>query len=906
MKHLFKTFIYSATVLLAGSCSIEETRPVADELAGQKVTISFTAEFPQESPESKVFLDSDVFSWKGDESATLIFGKTAENLNNPTLASVSPGVFEGEVTIPDGFAIEDLQGIVIPSENGANFRYHSTDKGRLRMFIGAEQTCDGGPDMSECPFFYVLSSSDLVQTGETSYGIPGGIKLKCATDLIKFNIYGTHAEMEEGEILKSIRLDNGKQYLTSTVEYNVKNDGTWNVNKGRGGTYVSVSMTESHTIADKTQENGVTAYACVALFGVRTANKITLTTDRAVYTKDIDQSFTKTTFDEVKAYRAGINLANGFTRESFITYSKDGGQTWVQTIPETFSTLAVNTASTIDLTADALANIKAAIAKQSTPVDLDLRETTYESTIFPAIFNGTADNKGNLLKSISFPANVTEIAASAFEYCMSLESVDLTGINTINTKSFYWSGLKSLEVPQSVTSFGDGYLAFGCCPYLTEIYYDSPALQSGSINHAQFAWATMEKGTSLPAAYSADSYPELFPAEGICKITFGPNVKHISRNMFKYNKGIAEAVFYCAPVIYIAGFFELNNIHTFDFSTVTTLASGSSTNTNYIKNIGNLAKSAGKTLRILVPSGCTDKYKNSQPFKQMTSALGWTIVEQNVPAATETKVRIGTYNVRYYTGDTSSATNKWDVRKHRLVQSIKDIDFDIFGVQEAMDPQIASLEEMIGDIYGTAYFRPQTGASSDSSVGIFYKKSDWILTNVNTFWLGETPDQKVKGDTGAKGNYYRGAICGVLINKTTNARLFFMDSHGCLNPEPNETYAQIYLDKEAALNTAVLPSFFVGDLNTKPETNSSILFRTYWNDTYLSIDESLRGGCEYTYNGFTNVDGSSRIDYVYYRGSDVTPTYYKCDNTLYDGLYPSDHWPVYADFTIGTSDSVTE
>ena len=61
------------------------------------------------------------------------------------------------------------------------------------------------------------------------------------------------------------------------------------------------------------------------------------------------------------------------------------------------------------------------------------------------------------------------------------------------------------------------------------------------------------------------------------------------------------------------------------------------------------------------------------------------------------------------------------------------------SVQEAMDPQIASLEEMIGDIYGTAYFRPQTGASSDSSVGIFYKKSDWILTNVNTFSNASVP-----------------------------------------------------------------------------------------------------------------------------------------------------------------------
>ena len=899
MKKLLKNSIFSATVLMAVSCAIEERGPAAGELSGQKVTISFTAEFPQESPDSKVVLNDKVFEWTGDETATLIFGKTADNLNNPTLASVSPGVFEGEITIPDGFAIEDLQGIVIPSENGANFRYHSTDKGRLRMFIGAKQTCDGKPDMSECPFFHVITSSDLVQTGETSYGIPGGIKLKCATDLIKFNIYGEHAEMEEGEVLKSIRLDNGKQYLTSTVEYNVKNDGSWNVNTGRGGTYVSVSMTEPHTISDKTRENGITAYACVALFGVRTANKITVTTDRAVYTKNIDQSFTKTEFDEVKAYQAGINMANGFTRESFITYSTDGGQTWKQTIPETFSSLAVNTASTVDLTAASLATIKAAIAKQGTPVDLDLRETTYESTTFPAIFNGTETSKSNLLKSIRFPSNVTAIAASAFEYCMSLESVDLTGIATINAKSFHWCGLKTLEVPQSVTSF-PGNLSFGCCYQLTDIYYDSPAPLNGSVNQAQFAWATMTGEKALPNAYDQATYPELYPAEGNCKITFGPNVKQIARNMFKYNKGIAEAVFYCAPVINIAGFHELNNIHTFDFSLVPTVASGNNTSTNYM-NIGNPAESAGKTLRILVPTGCSDTYKNAQPFKQMAK-LGWTIVEQGAGDVTPTQVRIGTYNVRYYNGDTSSATNKWEVRKHRLVQSIKDIDFDIFGVQEAMDPQIASLEEMVGDIYGTAYFRPQTGATSDSSVGIFYKKSDWILTNVKTFWLGETPDQMVKGDTGEKGKYYRGAICGVLINKTTNARLFFMDSHGCLNPEPNETYAQIYLDKEAALNTGKLPSFFVGDLNTKPETNSSILFRTYWNDTYMSIDESLRGGCEYTYNGFKNVDGSSRIDYVYYRGSDVTPTYYKCDNTLYDGLYPSDHWPVYADFTIGTSE----
>ncbi len=894
----FIVMLASASLTTA-ACS-EEIAPPADGMPaeGQKVTFCISTDFPDISPDSKVILDdSGVLSWTGEESATLIFGKAgANNSNNPTLPSVSPGVFQGEVTIPSGYTVDNLQGIVIPSENGANFRglNGESEITRIRMYVDAAQTGDT-PPMDQCPFFSELTSSQLTESDGT-YTLPG-ITLKSAADLIMMNIYGKHPDMESDEVLKSIRLDNGNsQYLTSTVEYKTNNGG-WSINKGNGGTYVKVTMSNGSTIADKKAEDGITAWAAITLYGVRSVNKITITTDRAVYTKEVAKDLDKTLFTTLKVYQVGLNLANGYTREALVKYSSDGGQTWLESLPETYSTLAVKTVSSANLSAAILNNIKNSIAGQDSPVALDLRQATYESTVFPAVFNGTEGSKSNLLKSISFPSNVKEVAANAFEYCSSLESVNLSGITTINTKSFHWAGLKTLNVPHTVTSF-PGYLSFGCCHQLTEIYYDSPALQNGTINHAQFAWATMASGAALPKAYGNAVYPELFPAEGNCKITFGPNVKHVSRNMFKYNKGISEAVFYCAPKIYVAGFFELNNIHTFDFSTVPALASGSSTNTEYMKNIGNLAKEASKTLRILVPAGCTDTYKNAQPFNHMVNTLGWTIVEQASGTVTSTDVRIGTYNVRYYNGDTSSATNKWEVRKERLVQSIKDIDFDIFGVQEAMDPQIVSLEEMLGDVYGTAYFRPQTGASSDSSVGIFYKKSDWLLTDVKNFWISSTPDEKSKGDTGVKGNYYRGAICGTLINKTTNARVFFMDSHGCLNPTPNETYAQVYLDKEVALNPDGLPSFFVGDLNTKPETNSSILFRTHWNDTFMSIDESLREGCEFTYNGFKNIDGTSRIDYVYYRGENVTPTLYKCDNTLYNDLYPSDHWPVFADFTI--------
>ena len=41
-----------------------------------------------------------------------------------------------------------------------------------------------------------------------------------------------------------------------------------------------------------------------------------------------------------------------------------------------------------------------------------------------------------------------------------------------------------------------------------------------------------------------------------------------------------------------------------------------------------------------------------------------------------------------------------------------------------------------------------------------------------------------------------------------------------------------------------------------------------------------------------------RIDFVYYRGNNITPVSYKVDNTMYDGVYPSDHLPVIVEYKL--------
>lgn len=904
------SILLSATVLACTvACVQEMDAPMQTGPEGQKVTISFTAEYPGMSPDTKVLLDENekILKWEGDETATLIFGiDSTNNSNNPTIPSIAPGVFQGEITIPSGFTMENLRGIVVPSGNGANFRgNHGTYKARIRSYIDNPQTSDGTPDMDQCPFFVPLTKADIDSVDVNTFKA-GSVSLYSAADLARYKVYGRHSEMESGEILQSVSITaNG--ILAGSYEYNISNGGF-----GTNGSSktVTVNSSQGQTIADKTSENGVVLYQNLLIGGSRTVSTVTVRTDKAVYTKSVNKTFSQKNKSVLRVYPIGLDLSSGFTRESLITYSADNGQTWEHKIPETFTSLAVKTGTGVNLSDETLAGIKAAMAKQSQAVDLDLRQSTYESSVFPAVFGGTADDRCTVIKSIRFPHNVTEVAENAFAYCSSLESVDLTDITTINTKAFFWSGLKTLDVPKTVTQL-PGFLSFGCCTQLTEIYYDSPTVQykdanGNRINHTVFAYVNITDGNQNPVKYiySETDYPELYPDEPQCTITIGPNVDYLARYMFCYNDNIAKIIFQDkVGTIGNYAFDYMRNVYLFDCRLMPSPISAYKSD-NYQRQLGQLAKASGKDLKILVPTGMAESFSANYPFVWMLNN-GWNIVEENAEPATLEDVRIGTYNIRIQSS--SDGDNNWPTRKPITVQSIKDIDFDIFGLQEAQTYHHTYLQETLGDIYGFEWFCPNTGSSKES-VGIAYKKSEWSLAKLNKFYINSDPDTQAKCDTGSSGNYYRGALCGTLIHKKTGTKLFFMSTHGCLNKEPNNTYAYLYPEQEARFNPDGLPSFFVGDLNARPDWDSSVLFRTYWNDTYLTIDETLRQGCEDTFNGWDSPEGRAdrRIDFVYYKGAGVTPTLYKCDNTLYDGKYPSDHWPVYADFTIEPASASTE
>ena len=60
----------------------------------------------------------------------------------------------------------------------------------------------------------------------------------------------------------------------------------------------------------------------------------------------------------------------------------------------------------------------------------------------------------------------------------------------------------------------------------------------------------------------------------------------------------------------------------------------------------------------------------------------------------------------------------------------------------------------------------------------------------------------------------------------------------------------------------------------------------------------MNAGTASSFNGTGATEGNSRIDYVFTAGSQVSVTSVKVPDTSVNGIYPSDHDPVVAKFSV--------
>ena len=264
-------------------------------------------------------------------------------------------------------------------------------------------------------------------------------------------------------------------------------------------------------------------------------------------------------------------------------------------------------------------------------------------------------------------------------------------------------------------------------------------------------------------------------------------------------------------------------------------------------------------------------------------------------------VRVGTYNIRLSPGDRGTP-NAWEERKADLVNLVKKMDLDAFGMQEVCPDQAQYLRENLPEFAFVGDHREQDRKSGEASP-VFYRKSRFEAEKSGTFWLSETPDVPASKSW----NTCCTRVCSYLIlrDRVTGRRFCFANTHtDHVSAEAREKGMLLIVERMKEFGKGA-PIVFTGDHNCRYDDAPARAVRKVLRDG-RDISETRPFGPRNTFQGFgkykdgpVDKDGKTYkdycIDYIYV--SDGTRV---LDFTTHDDkrpgtdLYPSDHFPVTA------------
>lgn len=256
-------------------------------------------------------------------------------------------------------------------------------------------------------------------------------------------------------------------------------------------------------------------------------------------------------------------------------------------------------------------------------------------------------------------------------------------------------------------------------------------------------------------------------------------------------------------------------------------------------------------------------------------------------AAHAEPLRVMTFNVRYPNPD--DGPNYWDNRKELVVETIRQYDPDVFGMQELVDSQGVYIDEQLEEY---AWFGvSRDGAHGDEHMGVFYKRDKLFPLETGNFWLSETPD--VPGSMSWDISLPR-MVTWARFRRASGEEFYLYNTHF---PHRREDAVARY---EAAKVIVAdfrrrVPAFakllVMGDFNSAADSDVHELFAQELTDAWDS--GAPRKGTETTSSGWTGRTEGRRIDWILYRG-DWKATEIETVNYHRGDRYPSDHYPVFA------------
>jgi endonuclease/exonuclease/phosphatase family metal-dependent hydrolase len=239
-------------------------------------------------------------------------------------------------------------------------------------------------------------------------------------------------------------------------------------------------------------------------------------------------------------------------------------------------------------------------------------------------------------------------------------------------------------------------------------------------------------------------------------------------------------------------------------------------------------------------------------------------------------------NVRCYTSGDRGERN-WYRRAPLMVQTLIDANADIIGLQECMNIHYDCISKALQG-YGSFIDYREKGVSPEGCP-IFYNLAKFELIDKGSFWLSETPEKMSKGWGAA---CYRICSYAVLKQKSDGKELAVFNTHlDHVSEEARIKGIVLVMKKLEAFGG--MPCVIMGDLNDfeRSETYKSAV--RLFDDAKYKTDDTDSG---YTYHGYGEVQSGGSIDYFLISKTGIEVLQYKVIRTTYDGVYPSDHYPI--------------
>ena len=263
-------------------------------------------------------------------------------------------------------------------------------------------------------------------------------------------------------------------------------------------------------------------------------------------------------------------------------------------------------------------------------------------------------------------------------------------------------------------------------------------------------------------------------------------------------------------------------------------------------------------------------------------------------------IRVGSYNIRMSPGDRGTE-NDWDLRRDDLVNLVRKMDLDAFGMQEVCPDQAQYLRENLPEFAFVGDHREKDRVSGEASP-VFYRKSRFEAEKSGTFWLSETPDVPASKSW----NTCCTRVCSYLVlkDKVTGKRFCFANTHtDHVSAEAREKGMLLIIERMKEFGKGA-PIVFTGDHNCCYDEPPAQAVRKMLKDS-RDITETKDPGPRNTFQGFgkykdgpINRRGETKdycIDYIYVSdGMRVLDFETHDDKRPGTDLYPSDHYPVSA------------